>query len=120
MSRIGNKPISVPKGVDVTISGSEVAVKGPKGELQQRFDSDMAIAMDDGAVAVKRPSDEGRHRALHGLTRSLLANMVLGVSEGYVRQLDLVGVGYRAQQEGLGVTLNVMLSHTVTINPPRV
>jgi large subunit ribosomal protein L6 len=119
MSRIGNKPISVPKGVDVTISGSEVAVKGPKGELQQRFDSDMAIAMDDGAVAVKRPSDEGRHRALHGLTRSLLANMVLGVSEGYVRQLDLVGVGYRAQQEGLGVTLNVMLSHTVTINPPE-
>ena len=117
MSRIGNKPISVPKGVDVTISGSEVAVKGPKGELQQRFDSDMAIAMGDGAVTVKRPSDEGRHRALHGLTRSLLANMVLGVSEGYVRHLDLVGVGYRAQQEGPGVTLNVMLSHTVTIKP---
>jgi large subunit ribosomal protein L6 len=119
MSRIGNKPIAVPSGVDVTISGSEVAIKGPKGELRQSFDPDMSIASEDGVVTVKRPSDEGRHRALHGLTRSLLANMVIGVSEGYVKQLDLVGVGYRAQQEGKGVALNVMLSHTVTINPPE-
>lgn len=109
----------MPSGVNVTISGSDVTVKGPKGELRQSFDSEMSIASDNVVVTVKRPSDEGRHRALHGLTRSLLANMVVGVSEGYVKQLDLVGVGYRAQQEGKGVALNVMLSHIVTVTPPE-
>ena len=119
MSRIGNKPITVPSGVNVTVSGSDVAVKGPKGELKQSFNSDMLLAINDGVLTVGRPSDEGRHKALHGLTRSLLANMVVGVSEGYVKQLDLVGVGYRASQEGTGVSLSVMLSHTVVINPPE-
>ena len=102
MSRIGNQPINIPKGVDVLISGPEVAVKGPKGELKTRFDPDIAIKNEDGVLRVARTSDQGRYRALHGLTRSLLANMVIGVSEGYRRQLDLVGVGYRAQQEGAG------------------
>jgi large subunit ribosomal protein L6 len=119
MSRIGNKPIQVPNGVNVTVSGSDVAIKGPKGELKQSFNSDMLIASSEGVLTVGRPSDEGQHKALHGLTRSLLANMVVGVSEGYIKKLDLVGVGYRAQQEGPGVSLSVMLSHTVVINPPE-
>ncbi len=119
MSRIGRKPIEVPGGVDVRIDGPEVTVTGPRGELRIEVDPAMTVTAEDGAVKVARASDEGHHRALHGLTRSLLANMVTGVTEGYSRHLDLVGVGYRAHQEGPGVTLSVMRSHTVTINPPE-
>ena len=119
MSRIGRKPIALPKGVDVSIDGPRVKVKGPLGELDLKVDPAMTIAKDDGTLTVSRATDEGHHRALHGLTRSLLANMVTGTTQGYSRQLDLVGVGYRASQEGPGVTLSVMRSHTVTINPRR-
>ena len=105
----------IPPGVDVNIDGSEVSVKGPLGGLNQRFQPSMKISRQDGSLRVERPSDEREHRALHGLTRSLLANMVTGVSEGYVKTLDLVGVGYRAQQNGDDVTLSVMFSHPVEI-----
>ncbi len=118
MSRVGKAPIAIPKGVEIKIDGSHVTVKGPKGTLQQSFNNAMKISKDDGLLKVERPSDEREHRALHGLTRSLLANMVTGVSEGFVRTLDLVGVGYRVQQNGPGITLSVMKSHTVDINPP--
>ena len=117
MSRVGSNPIPVPSGVDVTIGEREVTVKGPKGSLTMAFHSDMVILREDGVLKVQRPSDERHHRALHGLTRSLLANMVTGVSDGFVKTLELVGVGYRAQQSGTGVTLSVMLSHIVDVQP---
>jgi len=119
MSRVGNEPIPLPGGVDITIDGARVAVKGPKGELARDFHPDMKVTRDDGVVKVERPSDERNHRSLHGLTRSLLANMVIGVSEGYEKVIELVGVGYRVQQTGKGVTMSVMLSHTVEIQPPE-
>ena len=119
MSRIGRKPIAIPQGVSVAVDGADVTVAGPRGELALAVHPAMTVAADGGAITVARASDEGHHRALHGLTRSLLANMVTGVSEGYTRHLDLVGVGYRAHQEGPGVTLSVMRSHTVTVNPPE-
>ncbi len=118
MSRIGNKPIPVPSGVQVDINGSDVKVKGGQGELSFRFHGDMKILQNDHILQVERPSDEGQHRALHGLTRSLLANMVTGVSEGFQKDLELVGVGYRVQQSGTGITLSVMYSHQVDIDPP--
>ena len=118
MSRVGNQPIPVPPNVEITISGSSVTVKGSGGTLSREFNSDMMISQEDGHIYVRRPSDERNHRALHGLTRSLLANMVIGVSEGFERILDLVGVGYRVQANGNGITLSVMLSHTVNIDPP--
>lgn len=119
MSRIGNQPIQIPDGVNVDISGSEVTVKGPKGELSGAFSKDINITESDGNVLVTRPSDEAEHKAFHGLTRSLLANMVDGVNKGFEKDLELVGVGYRVQQTGKGITLNVMLSHTVVIQPPE-
>ena len=119
MSRIGYMPIPVPSGVDVTINGSEVTVKGKQGILSDTFHPDMSIAQEDGVLKVDRPSDEGQHKALHGLTRSLLANMVTGVNDGFNRNLELVGVGYRVQQSGNGISLSVMLSHTVEIMPPE-
>ena len=119
MSRIGNQPIQIPDGVNVNISGSEVTVKGPKGELSGAFSKDINITESDGNVLVTRPSDEAEHKAFHGLTRSLLANMVEGVNKGFEKDLELVGVGYRVQQTGKGITLNVMLSHTVVIQPPE-
>jgi|TARA_Y100000814_G_scaffold222958_1_gene166979 large subunit ribosomal protein L6 len=119
MSRIGNQPIQIPDGVNVNISGSEVTVKGPKGELSGAFSKDINITESDGNVLVTRPSDEAEHKAFHGLTRSLLANMVDGVNKGFEKDLELVGVGYRVQQTGKGITLNVMLSHTVVIQPPE-
>ena len=117
MSRVGNQPIAIPSGVEVTINGSEVSVAGSMGSMSQTFNSSMKISQENGQVKVERPSDQREHRALHGLTRSLLANMVTGVNEGFVRTLDLVGVGYRAQQEGDGITLSVMYSHTVEVKP---
>ncbi len=117
MSRVGNQLIALPAGVDVSIDGNEVEVKGPRGVLKDRFHSDMDISRENGSLLVKRPSDEREHRALHGLTRSLLANMVVGVTQGFTKTLDLVGVGYRVQQSGKGITLSVMLSHQVEIQP---
>ena len=117
MSRIGNQPIPIPSGVEVEVDGSEVTVKGPMGSLNQVFHRSMKILREDGVVKLERPSDARDHRALHGLTRSLLANMVTGVSQGFVKTLDLVGVGYRAQQSGEGLTLSVMLSHPVEVKP---
>ena len=119
MSRIGYSPVPIPSGVEVTINGAEVSVKGPKGTLSQAFHPDMKVSRQDGFLKVERPSDEREHRALHGLTRSLLANMVTGVSEGFVKTLELVGVGYRVQQSGDGVTLSVMFSHLVEVKAIR-
>ncbi len=117
MSRIGNKPIPIPSGVDVKIQGSSVVVKGPKGELKGSFDQSISVGESDGSLIVQRASEESQIKAFHGLTRSLIANMVTGVHEGFKKSLELVGVGYRVQQSGKGITLNVMLSHSVTIQP---
>ncbi len=117
MSRVGKQPIPVPSGVDVSVKDSDVTVKGPRGTLSRTFHADMAISQKNGELNVERPSDTNEHKALHGLTRSLVNNMVVGVSEGYTRVLNLVGVGYRVQQSGQGIALNVMLSHTVEIQP---
>jgi len=119
VSRIGRMPISVPSGVEVKVDGSTVSVKGPRGELARRFDADMAIALEDGVVSVSRPTDQARHRALHGLTRSLINNMVVGVSEGYEKVLEIHGVGYKAEQSGKALVLSVGFSHTVEMNPPE-
>lgn len=119
MSRIGKLPIPVPNGVEVKVDGSTVSVKGPKGELQRTFDTDMIIALEDGEVTVKRPSDESKHRALHGLTRSLINNMVVGVSEGFEKKLEIHGVGYKAEAKGKSLVLSVGFSHTVEMVPPE-
>ena len=118
MSRIGRMPITVPQGVTVDVKKSTVRVKGPKGELSRSFDPDMQISLEDGTLIVQRPTDRRRHRALHGLTRSLLNNMVVGVSEGFVRRLEIQGVGYRAGLEGENLVLNVGYSDTVVVEPP--
>jgi len=118
MSRIGKMPIPVPKGVEVKISGNEIRVKGPKGELTRSVDPAISVAMDEGVLKVSRSSDEKSVRALHGLTRSLLANMVIGVSQGYQKDLEIVGVGYRAQASGGKVTFQLGFSHAKEINPP--
>jgi large subunit ribosomal protein L6 len=119
VSRIGQLPIVVPAGVDVKIKGTHVRVKGPKGELQHTFPADMAISLEDGEVVVKRPSDERTHRAFHGMTRALINNMVLGVSTGFSKVLEINGVGYRAELEGKDLILNVGYSHTVKVEPPE-
>ena len=113
MSRIGKKPITVPAGVEVKINGSEVTVKGPKGELKNTFNADMAIAMEGNEIIVTRPSDDKEHRSLHGLTRTLIANMVEGVVNGYSKELEVNGVGYRAQKQGKSLVLNLGFSHQV-------
>lgn len=118
MSRVGMKPISVPQGVEVTIDGSEVTVTGPKGELCRTFSPDMTITLKDGTLIVSRPSDNRIHRSLHGLTRSLLANMIEGVTNGYQKSLDLVGMGYRVQKSGDKLVLLIGYSHPVEIVPP--
>ena len=118
MSRIGKKPIPVPAGVTVTIEGNTVKVKGPKGELQREFRSEMAIAQEDGQLLVTRPSDSKEHRAFHGLTRALLANMVEGVTAGFRRTLEIIGVGYRAEKKGNTLVLTVGYSHQVQYPEP--
>ena len=115
MSRIGNKPITIPAGVDVKINGSEVTVKGPKGELKNTFKPSMAIAMENNQVTVTRPSDNKEHRALHGLTRTLIANMVEGVTNGYSKTLEVNGVGYRVQKQGKNLVMNLGYSHQVIV-----
>lgn len=117
MSRIGRKPIEIPQGVEVAIDGSVVRVKGPKGELTQAVNPEMRVVLTDGRVLVERPSDEKRHRSLHGLTRTLLANMVEGVTKGYSKGLEIEGVGYRAAKSGQKLVLTVGYSHPVEIDP---
>ena len=118
MSRIGKMPIPLPKGVEVSIKGSEVRVKGPQGELSWSFDPALSISVNDDNITVSRPSDNRIHRSFHGLTRSLVANMVEGVSKGFKKELEIVGVGYRAQKVGDKVVLQVGYSHPVEILPP--
>ena len=117
MSRIGNAPIPVPDGVTVTIEPARVAVAGPLGTLQQQVPTRMKIEVNDGVVVVTRPTERGEDRALHGLTRTLVANMVQGVTQGFEKKLEIQGVGYRAALKGTELELNVGYSHTVTIKP---
>jgi large subunit ribosomal protein L6 len=119
MSRIGKLPIPVPSGVEVEVDGQTVIVKGPKGELERTFADKVAVAVEDGEIKVTRQDDERQSRALHGLTRALLANMVTGVSEGYQKTLSIVGVGYRAAAEGEGIELQVGFSHPVSVEAPE-
>ena len=118
MSRIGRLPVTVPTGVDVTSSGRQVTVKGPKGQLSMELAEPIEIAQNDGVLTVTRPNDEGRVRALHGLSRTLVANMVTGVTEGYSKTLEIVGVGYRVQARGSGVEFSLGYSHPVPVTPP--
>ena len=118
MSRIGRQPIVIPSAVKVKIEGDRVTVSGPKGELSRQFHRDIDIRLDDGQLLVSRPSDRPEHRSLHGLTRSLLANMVTGVTEGFSKMLELHGVGYRAQMQGQKLVLQVGYSQPVEITPP--
>lgn len=117
MSRIGKKPVEIPSGVTVTVDGNVVTVKGPKGELTRQFNPDLTIKVEDNVITVTRPSDSKLHRTLHGTTRALLANMVEGVSKGFEKTLELVGVGYRAQKQGKKLVLSVGYSHPVEIEP---
>lgn len=117
MSRVGKAPIQLPKGVSIDISGSTVAVKGPKGELSRTLHPEMAIAIEDGVLSVSRPTDSRQHRSLHGLTRALLNNMVTGVSDGYSKILLIEGVGYRAEMDGNRLVLHVGYSHPVYFEP---
>jgi large subunit ribosomal protein L6 len=119
MSRVGRLPIDVPAGVDVKIDGSYVHVKGPKGELEYTFSPEMTIKKDDGTIVIERPSDQPTHRALHGTTRSVIHNMVVGVSKGFERVLEIVGVGYRAELDGKNLIINVGFSHPVVVEPPE-
>src|SRR3954449_5724171 len=118
MSRIGKMPIPVPTGVDVFIEPELVRVKGPKGELEQQVSREMTVEQEDGTIVVKRPTDRGEHRALHGLTRSLIANMVTGVTEGFQKRLEIQGVGYRALLRGNDIELQVGFSHPVQVPAP--
>ena len=119
MSRVGQQPVTVPAGVTVTISaGNEVQASGPKGTIVRKFRHEMDISQSNGQVLVKRPSDDREHRALHGTTRSLIANMVTGVSEGFKKELEVHGVGYRVQKQGEKVVLQIGYSHPVEVLPP--
>ncbi len=120
MSRIGKLPITVPSGVDVAVDGQAVTVKGPKGSLSLTVAEPLTVERsDDGALAVQRPNDERLSKSLHGLTRTLIANMVTGVTDGYVKQLEIVGVGYRVQAKGKDLEFSVGYSHTVLVTPPE-
>ena len=119
MSRIGRKPINIPAGVEVKVDGSCVTVKGPKGTLTQKFQPSMNIAVEGAEIVVTRPNDDKENRSLHGLTRTLIHNMIIGVSEGYSKTLELVGVGYRAAVKGNNLELNLGFSHPVIIAKPE-
>jgi large subunit ribosomal protein L6 len=118
MSRVGKVPIAVPKGVDVRLEGTRVTVKGPKGELARDIDPEMKVEQAEGQLLVSRPTDQARHRAVHGLTRTLVANMVAGVSEGFSKTLEMQGVGYRASMQGKDLVLAIGFSHPVIVPPP--
>jgi len=119
MSRIGRKPIPLPRGVTAQIEGHRITVKGPKGELSRTIHPELALALEDDAVLVRRPSDETRHKALHGLTRTLVANMVDGVTKGFAKALEIQGVGYKAEPKPFGVQLVVGFSHPVPYHAPQ-
>ncbi len=119
MSRIGKKPIPLPDKVQVELRGSDVVVRGPKGELRRSFHPDMKITLEDDVLVVQRPTDQRLHRAMHGLTRALLANMVTGVSEGYAKILEIEGTGYRAEMQGEKLILYVGYSHPIEFQPPE-
>ena len=119
MSRIGRKPIEVPDGVSIDVQPGQVSVKGPKGELSQVVNPDMKVSQEDAVVTVERPTDRGEHRALHGLTRSLIANMVEGVTNGFEKRLEIQGVGYRAQLKGKAIELALGFSHPVSVPAPE-
>lgn len=119
MSRVGRLPIEVPAGVDIKIDGSYVHVKGPKGELEWTFSPDMIIKREDGTILVERPTDQPTHRALHGTTRTLISNMLVGVSKGFERVLEIEGVGYRAELDGKNLVVHVGFSHPVVVEPPE-
>ena len=119
MSRIGKRPVIVPKGVAVEVQGNTVAVKGPKGELRRTLHSEMQVALADGQLTVARPSEEKRHKALHGLSRTLVQNMVEGVSKGFSKTLEIQGVGYKAEAKPYGVNLIVGFSHPVKYEAPK-
>ena len=118
MSRIGKKPIALPKGVEVKKDGNTLEVKGPKGVLKDTFNPDMEIVVEETQIVVKRPNDQVKNRALHGLTRSLIANMIEGVTKGFEKSLELRGVGYRAAKQGKKLVLTVGYSHPVEMDPP--
>lgn len=118
MSRVGKAPIAIPDKVDVSIDGKTVKVKGPKGELTQEVHRDISVAVEDNEIRVTRPSDQKKHRALHGLTRALVYNMVVGVSEGFKREMEMIGVGYRAEQKGKMLILHLGYSHPILVQPP--
>jgi large subunit ribosomal protein L6 len=119
MSRIGRQPLAIPDGVSVDVGAGSVAVKGPKGELSQTVSPEMTVSVDDGVLTVARPTDRGEHRALHGLTRSLIANMVTGVTDGFQKTLEIQGVGYRARLQGKSLELSVGYSHPVSMPAPE-
>jgi large subunit ribosomal protein L6 len=119
MSRIGKSPVRIPDGVEVVMDGQTLRVKGPKGELEQAIHPAVTVTIDDGQVRVTRPDDEREHRALHGLFRSLIANMITGVTDGYQRRLEIVGVGYRAAKQGDGLRLLLGYSHPIDIEAPE-
>ena len=119
MSRIGNKPVTIPDGVTVSVGPGRVTVNGPRGELTQAIDPDMTVEVDDGVLTVSRPTDRGPHRALHGLTRSLIANMVEGVTNGFEKRLAIQGVGYRAKASGKSLELSLGFSHPVNMQAPE-
>jgi large subunit ribosomal protein L6 len=119
MSRIGKQPIEIPGDVQISVEGSHVSVKGPRGTLEQTLHPDMRILVDDGIIRVERPSDERLHRSLHGLTRTLVANMVEGVTKGYEKRLEIIGVGYRAALKGADLELALGFSHPVAFPAPQ-
>ena len=119
MSRIGRRPIEVPAGVEVVVEPGRVAVSGPKGALEERFSQDIAVEREDGTLIVTRPTDRADHRALHGLVRSLVANMVVGVTAGYEKRLEIQGVGYRAVLKGSDLEFALGYSHSITVKPPK-
>jgi large subunit ribosomal protein L6 len=119
MSRIGRLPIPVPTAVDVTIDGRQVTVKGPKGTLSRSLHPDMSVRQEDGTIVVSRPTEQKAHKQLHGLTRTLVNNMVVGVTDGYRKGLEITGVGYRAALNGKKLTLNLGYSHQIEIDPPE-
>jgi len=119
MSRIGKQPVAIPDKVNVTINKNTVTIKGPKGELTETFNPDMTIKQEDGAILIERPSDLRHHKALHGLTRALLGNMVTGVSEGFRKTLRIEGVGYQASVQGKNLQLRLGHSHDVIVEPPE-
>ena len=120
MSRIGRLPVPVPAGVDVTINGNDVTVKGPKGTLSRTIAQPLSVTrQEDGTILVTRPNDERESRSLHGLSRTLINNMIIGVTEGYTKNLEIVGTGYRAAQKGTGIELSLGFSHTVVVEAPE-